>query len=105
MGQHRLVGLEDQRVLGAIALAILRLGDLPEVVALLDRIEDGRLGGCGAGGVGADLQLVGLHLRHTQRVANRDHRLFEDRLVLDLALQYGGVALDLDLDAVGAELV
>lgn len=43
MGQHRLVGFEDHRVLGALALAVLRLGNLPEVIALLDRIEDGLL--------------------------------------------------------------
>src|ERR1700722_15356857 len=39
VGQHRPVGLEDDVILSAVALAVFPLGKRPEGVAALDRIE------------------------------------------------------------------
>src|SRR5690606_10805570 len=87
MRQHGAVGLEDHRVLGALALAVMRLGDLPEIVALFHRVEDWRLGRGGsldqlghvdlavqldAGFRGNDLEFIRLHLRDSKGVAHCD---------------------------------
>src|SRR5262249_19553095 len=46
VGQHRTVGLEDDVVLVALALAVFSLGNRPQRVAALDRVELGfRRGG------------------------------------------------------------
>ena len=100
MSQHRLVGFEDDVVLRTIGLAILRFGDLPEIVALLDRVEDGffrrRFG---------DLQFTRLDLGNAERIANRDDRLFENRLIGHFALQNDLVVHHFDLNLVRAEIV
>src|SRR5690606_6701927 len=96
-----LVGLEDDRVLRALALAVMGFGDLPEVVALLDGVEHRRL----LGPAGLVDRELGFDLGHAQRVADRDHRLLERGLVRDRALQDRLVADHLDLDLVGAEIV
>src|SRR5690606_25033996 len=96
-----LVGLEDDRVPGALALAVMGFGDLPQVVALLDGVEH-RLLLSPAGLVDGEL---GFDLGHAERVADRDHRLLEGGLVRDRALQDRLVADHLDLDLVGAEIV
>src|SRR5690606_41027163 len=69
MGGHRLVGFEDDRVLGALALAVVRFGDLPEIVAFLYRVHL-CFGRCFLG-----RELV-VYLGHAHGVAQRQRDFF-----------------------------
>jgi hypothetical protein len=69
VSQHRPVGLENDVILSAVALAIFPLGNRPQGVAALDRIE------LRFGGGGCRLDVV-LHRLHADRVAERDGDLF-----------------------------
>ena len=62
------------------------LGDLPQTVSLLNRVEDR---------IAADFRL---DLGDSKRVADGDNGLFENALIGDVALEYGLVTLDLDVD-------
>ena len=95
VGQHGLVGLEDHRMLGARLVEVL--GDLPEVVALLDGVEH-RLLGVGNHDLGFDRgDAVG--------VADGDDGLLDDLLALNVAADDRLVALHLDAQLLGAKAV
>ena len=68
-GQHRPVGLENDIVVPAVALAVLSLGNRPQRVAALDRVE--LRFGCG----GRRLDVV-LDRLHADGVAERNSDLF-----------------------------
>ena len=90
VGQHRAVGLEDDVVLPAGALAVFSLGNRPQRVAALDRIElrFGRGGG--------RLDVV-LHRLHADGVAERDGDLFGLFRVRGAARHMHLVPVDRDL--------
>ena len=98
VAQHRAVGLEDDVVLVALALAVLPLGDRPQRVAGHDRVELrlGRRRG--------RLDVV-LHGRDALGVAEGDGDLLGLFLCLGGAGHLHLVAVDLDLDVGRVEAV
>ncbi|KAG1246057.1 hypothetical protein G6F65_020892 [Rhizopus arrhizus] len=97
-GQHRLVGFENQRVLCALALAVLRLGDLPQVVALLHRVH------LGFGRGLLHFQLI-VHRGHADGVAQRQGDLLGRFGAEGFARHRDLVAIHRDLQAVRVQAV
>ena len=92
MGQHGLVGFEDDVVLRALALAVMMLGDLPQIVALLDSVEHRRLGFLDDGEIALDL-------RHADGITERQNDLLGFFGGLRIAREDNLVAFNLYVDA------
>ena len=84
-------------VLGAVAVELL--GNLPQGVALLDRVH------LGLGPRLLHLQTAGVDLRHADGVADRESDLFGFLLAHGLTRDLHLVALHVDVDVPGIEAV
>src|SRR4029453_13439955 len=95
VGQHRLVGLEDLRVLVGVAVHLLR--DLRQGVALLHGVH-----ARGAAG-GGDVQTAVVHLGDAVDIAERQDDLLLLGLRVHLPAHVDGLLRDLDLQALDVE--
>src|SRR4051812_5325489 len=94
---RRRVGLDDLGVLGAVAVELL--GDLPQGVALLDRVH------LGLGPGLLHLQPAGVDLRHAYGVADRERDFLGFLLAQGLARDLHLVALYVDVEVSSIEAV